>query len=168
MRISGLGGFVGIGGLGMSDTDILQPGTVISFTITGTPCSGIYEQDIRNGLNNWTGGMMNIISVSTNPSGYIPLHVNVTVTASVTNALPAGDLRGQIISALDALSKSYFASTCVGGVSLADNVLNVASGSTSPGAPPAASSLLDIPWSTTAVVVAGVVGLVVVTSLFRK
>jgi hypothetical protein len=162
MRISNLGG------LGISDTDVLQPGTVISFDITGTPCSGIYEQDIRNGLNNWTGQMMNIVSVTTNASGYIPLHVNVTVTATVTNAVPAGDLRGQIISALDALSQSYFASTCVGGVSLADNVLNVAPGSTGTGAPPAPPSPLNIPWSTAAVVVAGVVGLLVVTNMFRR
>ena len=101
MRIGNLGV---LGALGFSDTDVLAPGTVISFDITGTPCSGIYEQDIRNGLNNWTGQMMNIVSVTTNASGYIPLHVNVTVTATVTNSIPAGELRGQIISALDALS----------------------------------------------------------------
>lgn len=156
---------IALGGLGISDTDALQPGTIISFNITGTPCSGIYEQDIRNGLNNWAGAMMNIVSVTTNASGYIPLHVNVTVTATVTNTIPAGELRGQIIAALDALSQSYFASTCAGGVSLTDNVLNVAPGSTGTGAPP---PTLDIPWSTAAVVVAGVVGLLVVTSMFRR
>lgn len=165
MRISGLGY---LNGLGIADTDVLQPGTIVSFTITGTPCSGIYEQDIRNGLNNWTGQMMSIVAVTTNPSGYIPLHVSVTVTASIINALPAGDLRGQIIAALDALSQSYFNSTCAGGVSLADNVLNVAPGSTSTGAPPAPSSPFDISWSTTTVVVAGVIGLLVVSSMFRR
>lgn len=167
MRIAGLG--LGLlGGLGISDTDVLAPGTVVSFTISGAPCSGIYEQDIRNGLNNWTGQMMNIVSVTTNASGYIPMNVNVTVTATIINTVPAGDLRGQIISALNALSQSYFASTCVGGVSLADNVLNVAPGSTSSGNPPAPPSLLNLPWSTTAVVVAGVVGLVVISSMFRR
>jgi hypothetical protein len=131
-------GYAGLGamhlagfGLGVTDTDVLKAGTVITFGVHGTPCSGIYEQDIKNDLNNWAGSMMQINSVTTTAEGYVPLVVDVIVNATVKNDITAGSLRGQIIAALAALSNSSFWSTCAGGVSLKDGTLSVASGGTS-------------------------------------
>ena len=121
----------------MSDTDVLAPGTIVSFTVHGSPCGQIYEQDIRNGLNNWTSQMMSIVSLTTTPEGYVPTIVNVNVTATVINAIPAGDLRGQIMAALNAMSNVGVTPCTLG---LQDNVLNYAAGGTDPAAPASSSS----------------------------
>jgi hypothetical protein len=143
----------GLGNLGMSDTDVLQPGTVISFNVTGD-CTGVYESDIQNTLNNWAGQMMTVNSVTTNLTGYIPTNINVSVIATVINALPAGDLRGQIISALDALNNTM---PLCPGVMLQGGVINLASGSTSAALTnPSTSNLFGL--STTTLLLAGVVG----------
>ena len=121
----------GLQALGITDTDVLQPGQVITFTVHGGfPCSGIWEADVRDTLNNWAGEMMQINSVTTSALGNVPSVVDVNINATVKKAVTAGSLRGQIVASLAALSSTKFYTTCVGGVSLASNVINVAAGGT--------------------------------------
>ena len=160
MRITGLG--YGLHGLGYSDTDILPAGTMITFGVHSDTCGVTFNaaQDITDDLNNWTSQMMQINSVTNTWEGAIPGIVDVTVNATVKQSILGGTLRGQIVAALAAVSACS--------LSLLNNTLNVAPGSTSTGTPPPPTSPFAIPWSTTAVVVAGVVGLLVVTSMFRR
>lgn len=161
MRIAGLGY---LGSLGVSDTDILNPGTVVTFQVHGSSCSGVYEQDIRDGLNNWMSQMVNISSISTNVEGYVPTVVDVTVTAVVTNPIPAGELRGQIIAALAALSQGVSSLNC-GGVQLKNNAMDIAPGGTGTAAPPSSGgSPFDLFGLSpiTLALVGAVIGLVVV------
>lgn len=185
-----------LSGLGYADTDTLPAGTVITFGVHGTPCSGIYEKDITDDLNNWAGSMIQINSVSTTAEGFIPMVVDVIVNATVKQAVTAGILRGQIIAALAALSNSSFWSTCAGGVSLKDGSMSAAlapaSGGTantstcpqgtvanaqgiclcSNGQPPNAQGVCptsSIPWTTIAIAAgAGLVGLIVLMVVIKR
>ncbi len=138
---------IGFGGLGMSDADTLYPGNIVTFEVTGSPCSGISASDISTTLQNWTGQMMKINTIGNTASGYIPGVVDVQVNATVLREMPAGDLRGQIMQALAAMQPSQTESTiglmvgavapgagiigqCPGGIGLKDSVINLASGGT--------------------------------------
>lgn len=186
LGMAGLGAvhLAGLAALGITDTDVLQPGQVITFTVHGGfPCSGIWEADIRDTLNNWAGEMMQINSVTTSALGEVPSVVDVNVNVTAKKAVTAGSLRGQIVAALAALSATKFYTTCVGGVSLANNVINAAPGGTN--APntcptgytfnaqgqciPPDSGLGGIPWSTIAVAGGlGVAGLVVLLLVLKR
>lgn len=183
MGIAGIGAMnlSGLAALGITDTDVLDAGTVITFTVHGTfPCSGIWENDIRDTLNNWVGQMMQVNSVTTTAEGYVPSVVDVDVNATVKKAVSAGSLRGQIIAALAALSNTKFYTTCIGGVSLVGNVINAAPGGTNaPNTCPQGTKgdatgkcvPIDsgIPWTTIAIAAgAGLAGLIVLMVVIKR
>ncbi len=135
---------IGFGGLGMSDTDVLQPGQIVTFTVHGTLCAfpgGPGPDDVSTTLNNWAGAMMTLNSVQSSVEGMVPGILDVNVNATVKQQMPAGDLRGQIIAALSAMNDNV---SCHN-VSLKDNVLNAAPGGTQTPTPhPTDTS--SIPW----------------------
>jgi hypothetical protein len=175
----------GIRGLGYSDTDTLPAGTVITFGVHSDTCGLTFDAaaDITAGLNNWTSQMMQINSVTNTLEGEIPGIVDVTVNATVTNAILGGTLRGQIVAALAAMTG------CT--LSLLNNTLNAASGGTAaantcpPGTTANAQGVClcsngqvpnslgvctsTIPWTTIAIAAgAGLVGLIVLMVVIRR
>lgn len=162
MKLTGLG--LGV----VSDETILNSGATVSFTViekdTGQlGCSGIFEEDIVDGLNNWASEMMTITGVETMASGYIPTNVRVEVTAVVVKPVAAGVLRGQITRALAAMGGPAL---CPLGLVIENGVMNVTGGGGGTGGtqgPPAPKPTPDLDWSTTVAVVAvaAVVGLVI-------
>lgn len=179
MKLTGLG----FGGLGVDDQSILQPGTIVTFEIRGIACPIGFapdSQSIATAINNWASQMITINAIERNALGYVPGQFDWQVNATVKQAMPAGDLRGQIIAAVSAFGR---ASSC-NDVQLVDSALNVAGGGTNPIAPntlgappnpPGTCGILDYlagncgsgPGIGTTIIIA-VVGLVAVAFLTRK
>lgn len=176
----------GIRGLGYADTDTLPAGTVITFGVHSDTCGITFNaaQDITAGLNNWTSQMMQINSVTNTLEGEIPGIVDVTVNATVTQSILGGQLRGQIVAALAAMTG------CT--LSLLNNTLSAASGGTanaptcptgttanaqgvclcSSGQPPNSVGVCPtstIPWTTIAIAAgAGLAGLIILMVVIKR
>lgn len=144
----------GLGGLGITDTDTLNPGTIITFTVHSAMCTGVSNQDVATALNNWLSQMMSIVSVANTWEGVLPTVLDKEVTATITNAVTAGDLRGQIMAALAA-------DTQCNGLVLVNNVINIASGGTNPGLPDTPNPFGISPM--TLALLGAVIGLVIVS-----
>lgn len=188
LGVAGLGALrlSGMGALGYSDTDVLKAGTVITFGVHSATCGITFNaaQDITDDLNNWAGQMMQINSVTNTWEGAIPGIVDVTVNATVKQDVLGGVLRGQIVAALAAIT------SCT--LSLTNNTLNVAAGSTSNaptcpsgttanaqgiclcsnGQPPNAQGVCptsSIPWTTIAIAAgAGLAGLILLMVVIKR
>lgn len=176
----------GMRGLGYSDTDTLPAGTVITFGVHSDTCGLTFNAaaDITAGLNNWTSQMMQINSVTNTWEGEIPGIVDVTVNATVTNSILGGQLRGQIVAALAAMTG------CT--LSLLNNTLSAAAGGTANaptcpsgttanaqgvclcpnGQPPNSLGVCPtsaIPWNTIAIAAgAGLLGLIVLMVVIKR
>lgn len=121
-------------GAPINDQQILNPGTVIQFDVDATcvPFVGATAADIQQSLENWTSDFLtiNLVADSTNLITAIAYNT-YRVTATVNQAIACGQVRGQVISAINGMAAGECPSVIVNNAIYAAQ--NVQQGATPPG-----------------------------------